>query len=134
MAADANVLLSAVLGHAALKVFTASAIEVVTARPVLGEVREYLPGLAERYAILPHALESQLRLLGVREYDPRSYRRQVPEARRRLRARDPEDVELLALALALRIPVWSNDSDFADARIEWYTTGRLLARLGIGGR
>jgi hypothetical protein len=67
VAADANVLLSAVLGHAALRVFTESAISVLTTPSVLGEVCDYLPIVASQYDILAEALEAQLRLLAVRE-------------------------------------------------------------------
>ena len=63
VAADANVLLSAVLGHAALRVFTLSDVSVLTTRGVLREVREYLPLVAKQYGMLPQALEGQLRLL-----------------------------------------------------------------------
>ena len=48
-----------------------------------------------------------------------------------LEERDPDDIELLALALHLRIPVWSNDDDFASARAPWLATAELLARLNI---
>jgi predicted nucleic acid-binding protein len=40
-------------------------------------------------------------------------------------------VDLLALALQLDIPVWSNDSDFEGTGVEWYTTARLMKALGI---
>jgi predicted nucleic acid-binding protein len=113
-------------------VFTESDVEIVSPRPVLDEVRAYLPVLADRYAILPQALESQFQLLAVRSVDPVFYRRQIPEARRRMKFRDPDDVDLLALALALRVPVWSNDGDFSAVRVAWYTTARLLAKLGTG--
>jgi predicted nucleic acid-binding protein len=41
-------------------------------------------------------------------------------------------VDLLALALHLKLPIWSNDNDFEDAGVEWYTTAQLLKTLGIG--
>lgn len=131
VAADANVLLSAVLGHAALKVFTQSDVSVLTTQRVLREVREYLPILAKQYGMLPQALEAQLRLLAVRECEPAEYANRLKDARRTLGQRDPDDVDLVALALAFGLPVWSNDSDFKDAGVEWYTTARLLRRLGI---
>ena len=55
----------------------------------------------------------------------------VPEAARRIGRRDPDDVELLALALHAKVPVWSNDNDFEDAGVPWHTTAELLRRLGI---
>lgn len=131
VAADANVLLSAVLGHAALRVFTQTGVSVLTTRGVLDEVRDYIPEVATQYEILPQALEAQLRLLAVRECEPREFTRTLAAARRAIAKRDPNDVDLLALALAFAIPVWSNDSDFRDAGVEWYTTARLLRRLGI---
>ena len=131
VAADANVLLSAVLGHAALRVFTQTDVSVLTTQGVLLEVREYLPVVAKQYEMLPQALEGQLRLLAVRECEPDEYAPKLEAAKRAIARRDPHDTELLALALAFGIPVWSNDSDFRDAGAEWYTTARLLRHLGL---
>ena len=131
VAADANVLLSAVLGHAALRVFTRSDVTVFTTENVAQEVREYLPLLAKQYGILEEVLESQLRLLAVREAHPDEYARKRAAATRAIGRRDPDDVELLALALAFDIPVWSNDTDFEHTGVEWYTTARLLRLLEI---
>jgi hypothetical protein len=33
---------------------------------------------------------------------------------------------VLALALTLKLPVWSNDNDFEDSGVEWHTTAELL--------
>ena len=131
VAADANVLLSAVLGHAALRVFTHTDISVLTTPGVLQEVRDYIPMIAEQYDMLPEALDAQLRLLAVRECERSEFASKLEAAKRSIAKRDPHDVDLLALALAFAIPVWSNDSDFKDAGVEWYTTARLLRRLGI---
>ncbi len=131
IAADANVLLSAVLGHAALKVFTQTDVSALTTQRVLAEVGDYLPLLAERYGMLPQALEAQLRLLAIRECEPSEYASKLAAAKRAIGKRDPDDVELLALALTFKVPVWSNDSDFKDAGVEWFTTARLLRHLGI---
>jgi predicted nucleic acid-binding protein len=60
-----------------------------------------------------------------------TYSDALPEATRRIARRDPDDVEILALALHLGIPLWSNDNDFEGAGVEWFTTARLLRRLGI---
>jgi len=131
IAADANVILSAIIGKAALRVFTRSSLEIVTTSTILKEVQEYLPSMAESYKIAPEVLEGQLRLLGIKEYQPRDYRRYIPEATRRIGARDPDDIDLLALALAQRIPIWSNDKDFEASGIEWYSTAELLKKLKI---
>ena len=67
----------------------------------------------------------------MREGEPGEYQSKLEAAKRAIAKRDPHDVDLLALALAFGVPVWSNDSDFEDARVEWYTTARLLRRLGV---
>ena len=131
VAADSNVILSAVSGKAALRIFTRSTLDVVTTESVLEEVREYIPYIAELYGFAPQVLESQLRLLTIREYSLKDYKRYVAEGERRIGDRDPDDVDLLALALAMKLPIWSNDNDFKNCGVEWYTTARLLKILGI---
>lgn len=137
LAADANVLLAATLGHAAHKAFDRSLavrVEVVSIVGVIREVRQYLPALAAKEDLDTRLVEKQFQALDVREYPQKAYRNKLEEARRRIGERDPDDVELLALALSLGIPVWSNDNDFRHADVEWYTTARLLAHLGIFSR
>jgi len=58
------------------------------------------------------------------------YEKRIPEARRRIARRDPDDVEILALALHTGLPIWSNDNDFESAGIEWFATAELLATSG----
>lgn len=55
----------------------------------------------------------------------------MPEAERRIAQRDPNDVDVLALALHLRLPVWTNDNDFENTGVEWHTTAELLKLLGV---
>jgi predicted nucleic acid-binding protein len=57
------------------------------------------------------------------------YARSVSEARRRIGRRDPDHIDILALALHFGLPIWSNDNDFEAAGVEWYTTADLLAHL-----
>jgi predicted nucleic acid-binding protein len=131
IAADANVILSAITGKAALKVFTRSSVAVVTTQKTLLEVREYLPEMAARYDLSPELIEAQLALLALRVPPAGTYARKLKEAQRRIGQRDPDDVESLALALALDIPVWSNDNDFARTGVKRYTTAELLRALRV---
>jgi predicted nucleic acid-binding protein len=59
------------------------------------------------------------------------YEGKLAAARRRIGKRDPDDVDVLALALTLDLPVWSNDSDFEDSGVGWHTTADLSKVLGI---
>ena len=85
--------------------------------------------MAALYELAPEVLEGQLRLLAVHECASALFEAKLPEASRRLAKRDPDDVDLLALAMALEVPVWSNDDDFRNTGVAWYTTAQLLDAL-----
>jgi len=127
--ADANVLLSAVIGKAALRVFLEASFTIATTAFNVAEVREYIPQLSAQYELIPEAVEAQLAMLPLMVYSERSYRTRLPDAVHLMRERDPDDVHLLALALVLGAPIWSNDTDFKGLPIEVITTAQLLRRL-----
>jgi predicted nucleic acid-binding protein len=129
LAADANVILSAVAGKAALRVLLKEDTGFVTTQFTIDEVREYLHILAEKYRLSEEILESQLKLLPLKIYPRDFYEDFIPRAIRRLSEKDEDDAELLALAMKLQVPVWSNDNDFKHADIETYTTAKLLKIL-----
>jgi predicted nucleic acid-binding protein len=127
---DANPILSGLIGGAALRVFWNPAVrEFATTEHTLQEVIEYAPELARKAGRPEELLLLDLKLLPLVVYSRRDYHGQLREARRRIGKRDPDDVDLLALALKLEAAVWSNDRDYATAGVAWYTTARLLARL-----
>jgi len=129
--ADANVLLSAVAGKAAFRVFSEFKVPVHTTRFNADEVEEYLPFMSRKYDISLETLQLQWKVLPLRIHPPESYGEQLEIATRILASRDPEDAHLLALARALSFPLWSNDSDLADVGVPCYTTARLLKLLSI---
>ena len=61
------------------------------------------------------------------------YAGSMARARKRIGKRDPDDVELLALALHFEVPLWSNDRDFEGCGVEQITTAELLKKLGVVG-
>lgn len=130
LAVDANVILSALIGGQARRAFVSTAVgSFHTAEAVLAEVRRYLPVLAHKYSLDVGLLELTLASLPVDFHPEAFYAEYLEEAARRVGARDPDDVHLLALALKLDAPIWSNDQDFAQAGVEWWTTAQLLAAL-----
>ncbi|TAN43597.1 MAG: PIN domain nuclease [Nitrospirae bacterium] len=129
IAADANVILSAVAGKAALRVFLKDDIEIVTTQFNIDEVRQYLGVIAEKYSLSEEILESQLKLLPVKIYPLHFYEEFIRKASGKLSDRDEDDIELLALAMKLKIPVWSNDNDFKNSGVDIYTTAKLLKIL-----
>ena len=95
------------------------------------EVFEYLAPPAKKKRLHLDTLLLTLAALPVTVVERSEYERHLPVARRRMGKRDPDDAAVLALALDLNLPVWSNDNDFVDAGVEWHTTAELLKALGI---
>jgi predicted nucleic acid-binding protein len=127
--ADANVLLSAIVGKAALRVFTEYGVTVHATGFSVSEVEEYLPRLAAKYRLPEDLVQLQWRLLPVIRHAEAEYASRLPAALERLRERDAEDAHALALAWALGLPLWSNDRDFEGLDIERYSTAALLRAL-----
>jgi predicted nucleic acid-binding protein len=132
VAADSNVLLSALAYRAAARVFEkAPDLVVVTTEFTITEVDEYIPEFAARYGLDAEQMREELANLPVERYSEISYASHLQEARRYLDHRDPDDVHLAALALKLNVPVWSNDRDLTELPLEVYPTAKLLRFLGI---
>jgi predicted nucleic acid-binding protein len=127
--ADANVLLSAAIGKAALRVLLEGEVEVHVTRYNCDEVEDYLPVLAARYRLSPEIVEMQWRLLPIHVHEEAAYEAHLHAARERLARRDPDDAHPLALAAALGLPLWSNDNDLAGHGVARHTTAELLAML-----
>ena len=129
--ADANVLLSAIVGNAALRVFADADIEVHATRFNANQVEEYLPRLSSKYG-LPELLATMLwRLLPVSMHEESDYAKHLRTARRDLAERDPDDAHPLALARALEVPLWSNDRHLHGLGDTCFSTARLLRTLGL---
>lgn len=127
--ADANVLLSAVMGKAALRVFEVYRVPIHTTTFNRSEVVEYLPKLARKYGVSLALAELQLEFLPLRVYSEEMYTDWLPWAQSVLVDRDPEDAHLLALARTLNLPIWSNDKDLQLPNVRCYTTAVLLKVL-----
>jgi predicted nucleic acid-binding protein len=132
LAADANVLLAAVLGGRARLILASPKLEqVFTAEPAIAEVREYAALLARKKRLPADLLLLAVASLPVTIVPPADYASSVAEAKRRIGGRDPDDAPTLALAIEYGIPVWSNDKDFEQCGVPWLTTEALLRRLGM---
>ena len=96
LAADANVLLSAVLGGLAKLVLDHPQVsEIFTAAVTLAEVEEYAAELARRKRLRLDVVLMAVATLPVIVVDSSAYEDSVAEARRRIGRRDPDDVDLL---------------------------------------
>ena len=134
LVADANVLLAAVLGGRARAVLQHPEIdEVLTAEATLAEVEEYAVVLARKRRLSLDTLLLAIAALPVTVVEQAVYSSALLRARRLIARRDPDDIDILALALHMKLPVWSNDNDFEATGIEWCTTAELLRKLGTVG-
>ena len=132
IAADANALLSAVIGGRARLVLDHPEIEeVVTTEATFAEVREYAVQLGRKKKLAPDMMLLTVAALPVSIISPEVYESAMIEAHRLIAKRDPDDIEILALTLHMKIPLWSNDNDFEGCGIERFTTAEILRKLGI---
>lgn len=127
--ADANVLLSAVIGKAAARVFFEYQIPVHVTEFNAREVEEYLPSMAGKYGLAAELVDLQWNMLPLRLHAPRAYGDRLAWAGRALAQRDPEDAHALALAAVLGLPLWTNDRDLQGHGIVTYTTAQLIREL-----
>ena len=106
LVADANVLLAAVLGGRARLVLTHPVVdEVLTPEVTFGEVQEYAPILARTRRLSADALLLAVAALPISLVDAKVYERSMSQARRLIARRDPDDVDVRALALHLKLPL-----------------------------
>ncbi len=132
LAADANVLLSAVIGGRARLILNHPQVqEVFTTEHTFAEVEDYASVLARKKRLPSDILLLTVAALPITLVNRSRYAKSLAEARRRIAGRDPDDVDLLALALHFRIPIWSNDRDFKEGNIDLFTTERLLRHLRV---
>ncbi len=134
LAADANVLLSSVVGGRARLVLSHPEIdEVFTTESTFAEVGEYAVQLGRKKKLEPAAILLAVASLPVSIMSAEIYEGAMAEARRLIAWRDPADVEILALVLHLKVPLWSNDNDFEGCGITRFTTAEILSKLKIFG-
>ncbi len=132
---NANPILSSLLGGNATRIFLGLPVEeFATTQHTLAEVKRYIPDLSQKLRakgveVTEGELFLALLTLPIKVYPRSFYRESLREAKARIAKRDPHDVDLLALALALGAPIWSNDEDFKVAGIEVFTTAELLTFL-----
>lgn len=129
---DANPIISALLGGAALKAILSPKInELVVTEKIMAEIRKYIPFIAKKVKKTAYWIDLHLSLLPLTNYSQKFYAEKIEEAKLLVGRRDPKDIDTLALALKLGYPIWTNDKDFEETNVKIYTTARLLKKLEI---
>lgn len=130
---DANILVRAVLGKRVREVIETytEAVSFFVPESAYAEAEEHLAALVIKRAGDPEKALALLRSLGrlIELIGSEVYREFEDEARERLAHRDPEDWPVLASALALRCPIWTEDTDFFGCGVATWTSDRVRMYL-----
>jgi predicted nucleic acid-binding protein len=125
---DANVLMRAVLGRRVARLLEDFAPQVTFLAPdvAFDDVREHLATVLTKRGEL-RALQASLDKLtalqtAVQVVDQAEYEAMKPAALARVGPRDPDDWPILACALLLNCPIWTEDRDFFGTGVATWTT------------
>ncbi len=126
LAVDANILLRAVFGKAVPSLLERYGDVAALSTPdiCLQEVTEHLPLIARRRGVdLSASLRTlELVLTTVAVIDSSFYLQHKADARRRIDEQDAKDWPVLATALLLDCPIWTEDRDFFGTGVATWTT------------
>jgi len=125
---DANILVRAVLGRRVRDVIEgAGNVSFFVPETAFVEAEEHVAALAIKRGGDPeialaflHSMSHVVELIGCEVYGQFEV-----EARERLDKRDPDDWPILASALALGCPIWTEDADFFGCGVATWTTDRV---------
>ena len=126
---DANILLRAVFGVRVLGLLESYEDKVVFYSPdvCFEDARKYIPEIAARRSFdAATGLSVLVQLERLVEIVDKSLYEQYEEvARERIAARDPADWPILATALMLEAPIWTEDQDFFGTGVATWTSNRV---------
>jgi len=126
---DANILIRAVLGKKVRGILEqySSTGQFFTPEVCYQDALKYLPPLFEKrnLPVQPalDVLEQLTCLIDI--IDDSLYRLYEKEARQRIAVRDVNDWPIVALALMLDCPIWTEDADFFGAGVATWTSDRI---------
>jgi predicted nucleic acid-binding protein len=126
---DANILIRAVLGSRVLGLLReyAAQVEFMVPDVAFQEAREHLPGIlsARKIPVAPAMATLELVARLVQMVEVETYSSFEAIARKRISPRDEDDWPVLAVALALGCPIWTEDTDFFGCGVATWTTDRV---------
>lgn len=126
---DANILLRAVFGMRVRALIESweDAVDFYSPDVCFEDAREYIPDIARRKGFDPGTALTVLQQVErvVQPVERSLYQQHEKTARLRISRRDPEDWPVLATALLLDVPVWTEDQDFFGAGVATWTTDRV---------
>lgn len=126
---DANILISAVLGRNVRDLLArySDHVELVAPIDAFEEAREHLPEILQSQKLPEIPFMSFFAELpeSVAVIERETYVRAELMSRRRLLRRDEDDWPILATALVLDCPIWTEDLDFFGCGVATWTSDRV---------
>lgn len=126
---DANILIRAVLGKRVREILIEHAATVKFFAPdvAYADARKHLPALLTKRGISSSAAIKVLDGLEsiVQTIDFELYAGQRQQALQRIAVRDADDWPVLACAMTIGCPVWTEDADFFGTGVAIWTTDRV---------
>lgn len=126
---DANILIRAVLGKRVreLIVDNAETVQFFAPDVAYADARKYLPAILENRGVKSESAMTVLDTLEsiVRPLELGVYAGLQKQALQRIAIRDADDWPVLACAMTIGCPVWTEDADFFGTGIATWTTDRV---------
>jgi len=126
---DANILIRAVLGKRVRELIVDSAVRAQFFSPdvAYADARKYLPALLEKRGIQSESAMAVLDALEtiVLPLELGVYADFKVQALQRIAMRDADDWPVLACAMTIACPVWTEDADFFGTGVATWTTDRV---------
>ena len=128
---DANILVRAVLGKRVKNVIATHAANAEFFAPEVAydDAERHLPEILTKHGRADDIGDSLAYLAQLREtvlaVPEEVYLDHKDKALARIERRDPDDWPILANALALECPIWTEDNDFFGAGVPTWTTDRV---------
>ena len=130
---DANILIRAVLGKRVRELIVDNADKVQFFSPdvAYADARKYLPAILEKRGVHSESAMAVLDALQiiVRPVELGVYAGFKTQALERIATRDADDWPVLACAMAIGCPVWTEDADFFGAGFATWTSDRVALYL-----
>jgi predicted nucleic acid-binding protein len=127
---DTNILLRAVFGvkvYSLLKQYE-DAVEFNTPDLCIEEARRHIPSIAARRRIVPAQAEAVLQEVVadfIQVVDTSFYEEFEESARLRISSRDADDWPVVATAMLINAPIWTEDRDFFGSGIATWTSDKI---------
>jgi predicted nucleic acid-binding protein len=126
---DANILVRAVFGVQVLRLLESYEDRIAFCSPdvCFEDARKYIPRISSRRnldAATGLTLLDQIAHI-VEVVDRSLYGEFETVARARISSRDPDDWPIVATALLLGVPIWTEDRDFFGAGVATWTSDRI---------